>query len=60
MLLMISMVKKLLEHFTKKNYKRLINKNLGGKKQLGEQVINYISNGKAMVIHLIAALIKNI
>ena len=27
MLLMISMVKKLLEHFMKKNYKRLINKN---------------------------------
>ena len=29
MLLMISMVKKLLEHFMKKNYKKLINKNLG-------------------------------
>ena len=29
MLLMISMVKKLLEHFMKKNYKRLIKKNLG-------------------------------
>ena len=29
MLLRISMVKKLLEHFMKKNYKRLINKNLG-------------------------------
>ena len=29
MLLMISMVRKLLEHFMKKNYKRLINKNLG-------------------------------
>ena len=28
MLLMTSMVKKLLEHFMKKNYKRLINKNL--------------------------------
>ena len=27
-LLMISMVKKLLEHFMKRNYKRLINKNL--------------------------------
>ena len=27
--LMIPMVKKLLEHFMKKNYKRLINKNLG-------------------------------
>ena len=29
MLLMISTVKKLLEHFMKKNYKRLINKNSG-------------------------------
>ena len=29
MLLMILMVKKLLEHFMKKNYKRLIDKNLG-------------------------------
>ena len=29
MLLMILMVKKLLEHFMKKNYKRLIKKNIG-------------------------------
>ena len=29
MLLMISMVKKLLEHFMKKNYKKQINKDLG-------------------------------
>ena len=29
MLLMILMAKKLLEHFMKKNYKRLIKKNLG-------------------------------
>ena len=32
MLLMISMVKKLLKHFMKKNYKRQINMNLGQKK----------------------------
>ena len=32
MLLMILMVKKLLEHLMKKNYKRQINKNLGLKK----------------------------
>ena len=32
MLLMISIVKKLLKHFMKKNYKRLIKKNLGQKK----------------------------
>ena len=31
---MISMMKKLLEHFMKKKYKRLIKKNLGQKKQL--------------------------
>ena len=32
MLLMMLMVKKSLEHFMKKNYKRLIKKNLGYKK----------------------------
>ena len=32
MLLMILMMKKLLEGFMKKNYKRLINKNLGQKR----------------------------
>ena len=32
MLLIISMVKKLLEHFIKRNYKKLINKNLEEKK----------------------------
>ena len=32
MLLIISMVKKLLKHFMKKNYKRLINRNWGYKK----------------------------
>ena len=60
MLLMISMVKKLLEHFTKKNCKRLIKKNLELKKYLGKKVINYMSNGKVMIIHLIAGLIKKI
>ena len=48
MLLMISMVKKLLEYFMKKNCKRLI------------KVINYMLNGKVMVIHLISGLIKKI
>ena len=60
MLLMISMVKKLLEHFMKKNCKRLIKKNLELKKYLGKKVINYKLNGKVMVIHLIAGLIKKI
>ena len=56
--LMISMVKKLLEYFMKKNYKKQINKDLGQKKSLKEKEINYMSNGKDMIIHLIAGLIK--
>ena len=52
------MVKKLLEHFMKKNCKRLIKKNLELKKYLGKKVINYMLNGKVIVIHLIAGLIK--
>ena len=40
------MVKKLLGHFMKKNYKRIINKNLELKKYLKERVINYMSNEK--------------
>ena len=58
MLLMISMVKKLLEHFMKKNCKRLIKKNLEQKKYLKEKVINCMSNGKDMIIHLIVGLMK--
>ena len=60
MLLMISMVKKLLEYFMKKNYRRLIKKNLGWKKYLKEKVINCMSNGKGMIIVLIVGLIKKI
>ena len=47
MLLRILMMKKLQEHFMKKNCKRLIKKNY-------EKVINYMSNGKAIINHLIA------
>ena len=60
MLLVILMVKKLLEIFTKKNCKNLIEKNLEQKKYFKEKVINYMLNGKGMVIHLIVGLIKNI
>ena len=60
MLLMILIVKKLLEHFMKKNYKRLINKNLLQEKLLKEKVINYMSNGKVMIVNLIAGLIKDL
>ena len=40
------MIKKLLEHFMKKNYKRLI------------IMINCMSNGKVMIVNLIVGLIK--
>ena len=59
-LLMISRVKKLLEHFMKKNYKRLMKKSLGLKRWLKEKVINYLSNGKVIIIDLIAGLIRKI
>ena len=52
------MVKKLLEVSMKKNYKKLVKKNLEEKKCLKEKVINFASNGKDMIIVLIAGLIK--
>ena len=52
------MVKKLLEVFMKKNCKKLVKKNLEQKKYLKEKVINYMSNGKGMIIHLIVGLKK--
>ena len=58
MLLMISMLKKLLEHFMKKNYEKQINKDLGFKKSLKEKKINYMSSGKDKIIHLRSGLIK--
>ena len=42
----------------KKKYKKQINKNLGQKESLKEKETNYISNGKDMIIYLIAGLIK--
>ena len=56
----MSMLEKSLENFMKKNYKRLIKKNLEQKKQLKEKMINQMSNGKVMIIRLIAELIKKI
>ena len=41
-----------------KNCKRLIKKNSELEKYLKEKVISYMSNGKAIIIHLIAGLIK--
>ena len=60
MLLMISVAKKLLEDFMKKNYKRLIKKNSGQKKYLKEKATNYMLNGKITIIRLIVGLIKKI
>ena len=53
-------VKKLLEHFMKKNCKRLIKKNLGLERWLKEKEINYTLNGKVTIVFLIAGLIKKI
>ena len=55
------MVKKLLEHFIKKNCKKQSKKNLGKKKVIkkkGNKEISYMSNGKNIILHLIAGLIK--
>ena len=57
---MISVAKKLLEDFMKKNYKRLIKKNSGQKKYLKEKATNYMLNGKITIIRLIVGLIKKI
>ena len=58
MLFMISMVKKLLEHFMKKNCKKKVNTNIRLKKSIKQKETNYMSNGKDMIIHLISGLIK--
>ena len=42
----------------KNNCKTLVKKNLEQKKYLKEKVINYMSNGKGMIIVLIVGLIK--
>ena len=52
------MVKKLKAVFMKKNYRRLIRKSLGLEKWLKRKVINYMSNGRVMVIVLTVGLIK--
>ena len=54
------MVKKLLKHFMKKNCKELIRKNLGLKRWLKEKEINYMSNGKVIIVYWIVGLIKKI
>ena len=60
MLLMVSMLRKVLDNFMKKNYKRQINKDFGWKKSLKGNEINYMSNGNDMIIYLMAVSIKRI
>ena len=52
--------KKLLERFLKNNCKRQIKCSLELKKYSREKIINYMSNGEIMVIHLIVGLMKKI
>ena len=52
--------KKMLEVFMKKNCKKLVKKKSEQKKHLKEKVINSMSNGKDMIIHLIVGWIKEI
>ena len=49
------MVEKLLDVFSKKNWKM---NNLEYKKYLKEKVMNCMSNGQDLIIHLIVVLIK--
>ena len=42
----------------KKNYRKLVEKNLEQKKYLKEKLINCMSNGKNTIIVLIAGLVK--
>ena len=44
----------------KKNCKKLVKRNLEQKKCLKEKEIICMSNGKGMIIHLIAGLIKKV
>ena len=54
MLLMILKVKKLVELFMKNNFKRLTRNNLE------KSILNYMSNGKDMIVLLIVGFIKKI
>ena len=54
------MLKRLLERFMKKNCKKQTKKKSELKKYSKEKVIKYMLNGKVMIIHLIAGLIKQV
>ena len=57
---MILIVKKLLRTFYEKKLQKTNQKELRIEKVLRKKVINYMLNGKVMIIHLIAGLIKKI
>ena len=57
---MILIVKKVLRTFYEKKLQRTNQKELRIEKVLRKKVINYMLNGKVMIIHLIAGLIKKI
>ena len=52
--------KQIIGTFYEKDYKLQINKTLELKKYLKQKVINYMLNGKVVIIHLIVGLIKKI
>ena len=54
MLLMILTEKKLLEHFIKTNCKKTNQKEFRIEKVIKRKVINYMLNGKVMIMRLIA------
>ena len=55
---MILMVKKLLEHSIKKDLQKTNQKEFRIEKVIKKKEISYMSNGKDMIIHLIAGSIK--
>ena len=57
---MILIVKKVLRTFYEKKLQKTNQKELRIEKVLRKKVINYMLNGKVMIIHLIAGLIKKI
>ena len=58
MLLMISMLKNFLEHFTKKELQKTNQQGLRIEKVIKRKGNKFMSNGKDMINHLIAGLIK--
>ena len=58
LILTVLAAKKLMEYFTKKNCRRQIKQTLELRKQSRKKVMNYMINGKTMIIRLIVGLVK--